>query len=386
MIRGESYRPVERPLMTIRLILTMMAASAICAHCTAQSSESKTDLFALKLVQSDLQEATRMMTVYDRNDDGAVDQEEQRRLKWKDESKEFDLNRDGKLTHLEFAVREAKRRDDADITQFDVKNVNTFLSRYDKNNNGQLDPDEIVGGWPNNPEDYDSNGDGIITPKEMQIRFAFNRGLRREMGIEGVDQTAAMRLIRHFDQDNDKKLDEAERQGAPLPRPASKFDENDDGKLGIMELATMLAKQRMDLGLTNPDQIKINRLFQQLDRNVDGKISEDESKPYGEAFADTYTQYDGDSDGVITISEVERVVAASRKEKGFIEEDFQQAVTMMRRHDENRSNHIESSELFDTPKAGQLPKAVMGRDDLNRDDRIDLNELAKYFAAQRKRN
>lgn len=59
----------------------------------------------------------------------------------------------------------------------------------------------------------------------MQYRFAFNRGLRREMGIEGVDQTAAMRLVRHFDQDSDKKLDEDERRGAPLPRPASKCDE-----------------------------------------------------------------------------------------------------------------------------------------------------------------
>lgn len=88
---------------------------------------------------------------------------------------------------------------------------------------------------------------------------------------------------------------------------------------------------------------------------------------------------------MITISEVEKVVAASRKEKGFIEEDFQQAVMMMRRHDENRSNHIESSELFDAPKAGQLAKAVMGRADLNQDGRIDLNELAKYFAAQHKR-
>jgi hypothetical protein len=61
------------------------------------------------------------------------------------------------------------------------------------------------------PDEYDASGDGIVTAKKMQQRFAFNRFMRREIGIEGVDQTAAMRLIRRFDKDNDKKLDEEER-------------------------------------------------------------------------------------------------------------------------------------------------------------------------------
>lgn len=373
--------------MSPKLFFAFTFAATLSPLPTFAQEEEEVDLFTMNLVVFDLTEAQKMMTVYDRDEDGLVDKDEQQRIRWKDDIPQFDLNGDGNLTHLEFAIREAKRRYDDDITQSDVNNVKTFLRRYDKNNNGQLDPNEIANGWPSKPEEYDGNGDGTITATEMQYRFAFNRGLRREMGIDGVDQTAAMRLIRRFDKNNDKKLDKSEQEGVPLPRPAKDFDEDDDGSLGILELSTMHARHRRDLGLTKPDQTKIVRMFQIYDPNGDGKINEEEmsTAPIGVNAQTEFSQYDRNDDGVITIAEVEEVVAAARKEKGYIEEDFQKAVLMMRRHDDNRTKHIDEFELFEQPKKGQLAKSILRTADLNQDRRISLDELSRHFAGERKR-
>lgn len=353
----------------------------------AIAQQQETDPYSPVLVQSDLQDATRAMTIYDPNEDGFIDKTEQKSLSWQDEVSDFDLNRDGKLTHLEIALRYAKLRDDNGITQFDINNVKKFLQRHDSNRNGQLDPDEIAdGGWPSDPEDYDKNGDGVLTSREMAVQFAFNRGLRREMGIEAVDQTGAMKYIRNFDKDNDKKLDEEEQAKARLPRPAKDFDEDDDGKMGMMELATMLAVHRRDAGLTKPDVFKIRKTFDQFDLNRDGTIEIDnekvgESGPimFPEPLKKHLIQYDGNQDGTITIKEMEEVVAGVRKERGYTEKGFTLAKAMMTRHDRNRSKFIEESELHDTAGPGQLPKSTLQRADLDGDKKIDFEELAKHL-------
>ncbi len=357
------------------------------AQLSAQTVESNTDLYSLILVESDLGEATRAMTVYDTNDDRFIDDAERKRLPWKEEATRFDLNRDGKLTHLEVALRVAMIREEKGITQFDINNVNTFMGRYDANRNGQLDPDEISRGWPSQPQDYDENNDGILTVAELATRFAFNRGLRREMGIEAIDQTGAVRIVRQLDRDGDKMLDADERKSANLPKAAKEFDENSDGKLGIMEIATMFAKHRMDTGLTKPDQAKVRRLFERFDPDRDGKIEfeGDVATQFDDSLKQQLGQYDTDGDGAITVSEVEQVVAASRKEKGYVEVDFKQAVSLMTRHDKDRSTFLEASELPDTASSGMLSAKTMGQADLDDDDRISLDELARFLAAQRER-
>ncbi len=365
------------------LVQSVSGLAQTTAH-RGQAEQEKVDLYALVLIGSDVATADQMMSIYDRDDDGLVDKEEQVRIRWKKEIKDFDLNRDGKLAHLEFALREAKLRGDHGITAFDVNNVNKFLMRHDKNRNRQLDPVEIEsGGWPSNPEDYDANGDGIISEKEMQRQFAFNRGLRREMGIEAVDQTGAMAIVNRFDTDGDKQLSEEERKNVPLPKPAKDFDEDGNGNLAMIEIATMLARHRRDTGLTKPDTFKVRRLFQQFDLNGDGKIGNDEVS-FPDSLQKQYMQYDGNSDGVVTIAEVEKIIADSRREKGYIEEDFEKAKVMLRRHDENKSKFIEEFELHATPKPGQLPRTVLSAD-RDGDQRISLDELSRYFAAQRKR-
>ena len=354
---------------------------------------AQNEMFDLILVPTDLKEASRQMTIYDLDDDGSVDREERERLPWKDVWEEFDLSRDGKLTHIEIAVRQAKLRAKDDITEFDINNVKSFLARYDENRNGQLDPDEVSkSGWPSDPDDYDGNGDGTLTLRELATRFAYNRGLRREMGIEAIDNVGASQWIRRFDKNGDKKLDADERTGIALPKPAEQFDDDGDGMLGAMELATMLAKHRRDAGLTKPDTRKIQSLFSRFDHDGDGKIDVSkesagaQENPLGVVFAGQNLQailkYDTDGDGTVTIGEVEKQFAEVRKERGYTEREFDMAKKMITRHDVNRSKHIELSELFETGSPGKLPKSLMTEADRNGDGRVGLDELSRYFAKQ----
>ena len=84
----------------------------------------------------------------------------------------------------------------------------------------------------------------------------------------------------------------------------------------------------------------------------------------------------------MTIAEVEKVVAGVRKERGYAEEEFQKAKKMITRHDRNNSKHIEESELFEKPASGYLPKSMFENADLNKDGKLGLDELSRYFAKQ----
>ena len=210
-------------LSSVALCLMIVSLS----DTVAKAQEESADLFLTVLIAGDLQDAKKIMTIYDPNEDGYIDQAEQKRVAWRKEIPRFDLNKDGKLTHLEVAVMQAKQRSDSGVTFLDRKNASKFMQRKDRNNNNQLDPDEIALGWPKNPKAFDTNVDGIISLNEIAAQFASNRGYRREVGIEGVDQTEAARLRSQFDTDNDGKLAPDEWPAANLPR-----EPNDTTRMG----------------------------------------------------------------------------------------------------------------------------------------------------------
>ena len=181
--------------MHTRLIICVTATLILASPATAQILNSKkNDLYSLITAPIDLTDATRQMTVYDINEDGFIDKDEQKPIRWKLEISDYDLNHDGKLTHMELTVRFAKIRDDSGVDQKHVNNATVFMRRHDRNRNGQLDPDEIANGWPNEPAEFDVNRDGVISLGEIAKRFAYMAGLRREMGIEQVDQVTAIRI------------------------------------------------------------------------------------------------------------------------------------------------------------------------------------------------
>jgi Ca2+-binding EF-hand superfamily protein len=350
----------------------------------AQQSSDEGDLYSLILVQRDLFDAQKTMTICDTNDDGFIDAAERKKLPWRDKYAEFDLNKDKKLTHLEVAVWQAKQREAFNITQFDINNAKANIRRKDKNSNGQLDPDEIAQGWPPDPQEYDKNSDGIITQFEYARQLAFKRGLKRELGIEAVDNMSAVKTLTRFDKNRDNLLDKKELSAVELPRKPMLHDDDDDGKLSHIELAILFSKHRRDTGLSKSDAVKAKRLMEMADVNRDGKLTDKELTmgvfSVDEQGGVDYKQYDKDVDGTITLAEIQVFIAADRKRMGYDDTHLAEAKRLMLRHDQNRTNYIEAYEFPDNALVGKLKKEALEQADLDKDDRISLEELAKHLA------
>ncbi len=354
----------------------------------AQPASEGGDLYSLVLVQRDLFDAKNTMTSCDTNEDGFIDDAERKKLSWGDDYAEFDLNKDNKLTHLEVAVRQAKQREAFDITQFDINNAKANIRRKDKNNNGQLDPDEIALGWPPDPQQYDENSDGIITQFEYARQLAFKRGLKRELGIEAVDNMSAVRALSRFDKDRDRLLDHEELATAMLPRQPMLHDDDGDGKLSHLELGILFSKHRRDTGLSKSDAVKAKRLMAMVDANSDGKLTETELTS-GAAFGGggggggggiDYKKYDKNADGTITLAEIQVFIAADRKRTGYDDAHLAEAKRLMLRHDRNRTNSIEAAEYPVKASIGMLKKEALEKADLDKDGKVSLEELAKHLA------
>lgn len=361
---------------------TKAAAQILSTSGTAEDS----DLYSLVLISSDLSDAHETMTICDLNEDGYIDAEERSKLPWRSEFADFDLNQDGKLTHLEVAVRQAKKRAAFDITQFDRNNSQAFIRRYDANGNGQLDADEIADRWPPDPSEFDKDEDGIITLAEIAKQFAFKRGLRRELGIEAVDNMSSVNSIKKFDVDGDRLLDSQEWAAAGLPLEGKSHDSDGDGKLSQMELSILFAKHRRDLGLSKSDGVKAKRILAMADANQDGKISDNEMNAdifaANPQAASQYSQFDADSDGTVTLGEIQQAIAAERKKLGYSDSHVSNARRLLLRHDADRSTFIEAAELAQRAGPGKLTQDTLNSADQNQDGRLSLEELAKHLAEQ----
>jgi Ca2+-binding EF-hand superfamily protein len=189
---------------------------------------------------------------------------------------------------------------------------------------------------------------------------------------------SAIRLVGRFDTNHDKQLDIDERAGARLPLSADRFDDDNDGLLSIMEVATMLSRHRRDLGLTVPDQKKLRSLMQR-DLDGDGTITPEELKPFGETLTQNYAQFDGNKDGLISVKEIESHLSSVRKERGYGPEQFNVAARLLERHDTDRSKLIDASELHDQPSKGKLGRNILVEADLDKDSKISVDELSRYL-------
>ena len=76
-------------------VVGVVLVTLLCRPGNAQDDKSDTqpkNPIVLKLVPIDLSEASNLMIKYDRDDDGQIDRDEQRRLRWDEESiRRFDV-------------------------------------------------------------------------------------------------------------------------------------------------------------------------------------------------------------------------------------------------------------------------------------------------------
>ncbi len=78
---------------SFRLPVTAWIAAIIAVSPASLRGEEQVDLYSLVLIQADLQDANREMTIHDPNEDGELDAVEQKRLSWASDAKQYDLRR-----------------------------------------------------------------------------------------------------------------------------------------------------------------------------------------------------------------------------------------------------------------------------------------------------
>ena len=366
------------------ILVSCLAMASFASRADAQPSASESDHYSLVLVQWDLYEAHKTMTICDVDEDGYIGASEAKRFPWRDDFESVDVSKDGRLTHLEVSIWNARQRGEHDITQFDINNSKAGIRKRDKNGNGQLDPNEIAMGWPTDTTPYDHNSDGVITVIEYAQYLAYKRGLKRELGIEAVDNMSAVGALKRFDADGDSFLNEDEWTAAALPRQAKLHDDDGDSKLSHMELAILYSKHRRDTGLSKSDAVRAKRLIQAADFNRDGKLTDKELEGGiffgGEAEPTQYAKFDANSDGTVTLGEIEVFIASERKDKGYHDSDLADAKRFLLRYDKNRSTFLESDEFPDNPTSERMKKSSLSSADENEDKRISLEELARHLA------
>ena len=151
----------------------------------------------------------------------------------------------------------------------------------------------------------------------------------------------------------------------------------------------MLATHRRETGMSKSDLAQVRTVFERYDRDSDGTIDEVEftaaaSSPAGQLGVNPLAQLDKNSDGRLTMNEVQQIMIDNRKTLGFNDDQLAEAKKLMTRHDKDRNGFIEQSELYETPVSGQLSEAILRRADQDDDQRISQLELARYLAVQAK--
>ena len=299
--------------MFLRKLMITVASVAFAHQVQSQetSPEKDVDLFELEIVKFDLNAANSVMARFDINGDRSIDEKEQKRLVWRDDVEMFDLNKNGKLTQIELAVREAKIRSDHHITADDIETVNRILQLHDSNKNRRLEQSECAAGWPGDPAESDKNGDGALSFPEMVRAIAFNRELHAELGVEKVDLETALSALERLDKDRDKRLDADEIRRLGLAS-VDRLDRDGDSKVDLSELAEMYAYNRISKGLEEEDQRRINGIFSYFDSNSDKVITVADA-PQGSTPAEQDSsqglptqikQFDTNLDDRITMKEV----------------------------------------------------------------------------------
>jgi Ca2+-binding EF-hand superfamily protein len=195
-----------------------------------------------------------------------------------------------------------------------------FLKRFDKNKDGLLSRDELPMYLARAFERYDANGDGKLDRREVQEML---QGLRVFFGVPAPanPQVEAFvdKLLAQLDTNKDGKISKAEAKG-PLAVNFEQIDQNKDGFLDRNELRAVAARV-----LANPKGPGFKGKggpfkgfgpgldFDAYDRDADGRLTRDEVR--GTPLEKLFEQIDTNRDGRISREEFEAYLEKSVPKK-----------------------------------------------------------------------
>ena len=169
----------------------------------------------------------------------------------------------------------------------DLKDADERMQRYDKNNDGFLDENELKEGrWSDSPMQYDKNHDGKLSRQELAVRYARRRlasGSQPESSTRRED-TNTKRSRDGRDRDNRDNADDKKEKANPFANRASYRITDAEGKT----IATA--------GLPE--------WFTRNDTNSDNQVSMAEfSKKWTQETIEDFQRFDTNQDAYITSRE-----------------------------------------------------------------------------------
>ena len=203
-------------------------------------------------------ERPEVLKEYDKDKDGKLSESERATamtaFRARMDLRRYDANNDGKLDEKETAARDKRRKE--------------FLDRFDKNKNGEIDEDErsAIGEYYRNRR-YDTNNDGKLDEKETAARDKANADREK----------TRKEMYEKFDKNKNGRIDEDERSGIGdwfrNRREHETYDKNKDGKLDEAETA------ERDKGRAEREKQRAEAR-KPFDKDGDGKLNEEEERAY----------------------------------------------------------------------------------------------------------
>ncbi|MBA2115259.1 proprotein convertase P-domain-containing protein [Bremerella alba] len=220
--------------------------------------------------QADLDETTKLLRKWDRNDDDKLDAQEIERARWTGrDPMESDFNKDGILTKMELHQRYAQRRIES---QREIMSVGSLQEGASGRNDRQDDRD-----------------------RRDRMRAGSSRG-----GDRG-SASLANSILERYDFNRNDQLDPQEMSSVGISIAKVDYDRN--GAVDENEFAQYLneALERK----ANASQEAIPTWFFEQDRDGDNQVLMSEfTQQWDESKLEEFASYDHNRDGMITINEV----------------------------------------------------------------------------------
>lgn len=229
------------------------------------------------IVQMDSILAERYTRQYDSNRDGILQLRELDANTFTDNADSFDTNSDGELSEKEFIrglAFERKFRDELGVKGCDQGGAMKLINRGDKNGDRRIEPDELqAAGLNSKLMAYDRNGDERLSVSELAEHLAARRN---RLGLTPSDQLTARGILRQIDRNRDSKIDGDEIPPTQGTSFLDMYDADKDGAVTELEIESVFAKRRKELGYDDEAGARAAILIQRNDTDRSKSLSKQE--------------------------------------------------------------------------------------------------------------
>ncbi len=250
------------------------------------------------------------------------------------------------------------------VTDDDRREASETMRRYDRNNNGFVDKNELSSRFSGNPMDFDRNRDGKLSLDELAVRYARRREGNEEAKKEKKredrrERKADVEVPDVYGGRKSYRVGEARKSPEGVPGYFSDKDANGDGQVTMAEFTSEW----------DDEQVKA---FFDSDFNRDGVITVDEAMRMVEQGPASAMASTGPS--TATAAPATALPAGTKPDPKYIK--YVQRI--ISRYDANKDGSLTPSEY------GEMLMSPADAD-ANRDGRISVDEYALWMQLKQKK-